>query len=356
MSYHRDSWENKGDLAIIAPMSNGESQLFRVNSHLLSHYSEPLRHRIQNTQQRTTCKPDYKELPMIQFADTSELIARFIQEINQVENDGAAEVVHPLGSLGLDFSIYYEDLLEFATRYYVTKLADKRRKMFRSAWPNTLDDWTREEQMVNNLGHSYTETRFDNKYLEDFFLQEPVFSIHIARRFDMPEILPWLSTTSRASPTITTARWEYLCAQDHIVVRQVRVDISAFIYTGWSAPLRKQCLDVCTDPSRSCDLQICHVVNMQEHIDEDEDGTYCMDPLKMLHCKLAVDVVRVMERYHLCEACAQECKRQGLHFRKRLWHELPRFFGLPPWPRQAPPEEAPPAPPIVTNPLLHVDE
>ncbi|KAI0315221.1 hypothetical protein OF83DRAFT_1062495 [Amylostereum chailletii] len=225
-------------------------------------------------------------------------------------------------------------LLNLGITYQIPRLIEEAPDVLLHAWPTSLLQWDHRSQ---HMPSTYSEEARDTA------LPHPIAIINLARRGDIPELLPAaFYDLSRQPPSVCAMGFSdvndcthhRLSSSDLVLLFQGREAASRFLSTFIVQAIEARvpspnCLNAHVDASASR-VHRCQKAFQRRAHDIVNDATcgHAADPLSMLK-----EVVRTRAepgelRFRLCVICATELERVVEGARQILWDRLPVWFGV----------------------------
>ncbi|KAG2352877.1 hypothetical protein BDR07DRAFT_1312116 [Suillus spraguei] len=322
-----------GNIVLIAPLTTGQHQIFRVHQSVLSKNSPVFKSMfmIPGVQDREMEK--YDGVPLVQLPDGAEEVESLLRVLYH-------ESALPFRRLDPNTPSLVKKVLTLANKYGIDHLRDRIVEHVEADWPQSLRQWDLLEAEILAMEDTwYTYDEYNNGPIDNY-LPEPASAIRLARECNIPSILPaafyhlsrlsikdnWRNPhTSNMEPEVPyrnsfcgnrTADWTILSTQDYICLLRGKTKLASIADRLFSAS------HVGNDQhsSNACSLS--------------QGRTLLADMRET--CRQSPDILDTLRRFlgrtalknEVCPACRLYIQMELRRLRHAIWVGIPEYFGL----------------------------
>ncbi|KAG2070568.1 hypothetical protein BDR04DRAFT_1018505 [Suillus decipiens] len=230
---HNSLYLMDGNIVIIAPLLTGQHQIFRVHQSVLSKNSPVFRSMFMIPGVQDHEMEKYDGVPSVQLLDCAEEVESLLRVLYH-------ESTLPFRHLDPNTPSLVKNVLTLANKYRMDHLQDQIIRHIEVDWPQSLWQWDMLEAEILLMEETWYD-EYMNAPIDDY-LPEPPSAIWLARKCNIPSILPatfyhlsclsiedsWHNphiSSINLEPEVThwhcfygncTADWTILSAQDYI--------------------------------------------------------------------------------------------------------------------------------------------
>ncbi|KAG2030072.1 hypothetical protein BDR03DRAFT_879239 [Suillus americanus] len=322
-----------GNIVLIAPLTTGQHQIFRVHQSVLSKNSPVFKSMfmIPGVQEQEIEK--YDGVPLVQLPDGAEEVESLLRVLYH-------ESMLPFKRLDPNTPSSVKQVLTLANKYEIDHLRDRIVRHVEADWPQSLWQWDMLEMEILAMEETWYD-EYENGHIDDY-LPEPASAIRLARECNIPSILPaafyHLSRLSiednRCNPRTSsinlgpgvpyrnsfygnrTADWTILSSQDYICLLRGKAKLASItdrLFSASHVGSGEHSADVCS---------LSKELTLLEDIRET--------------CRRSPDILDTLRRFlgtaaftsQVCSACKLYIQTDLRRLRHSVWVEMPGYFGL----------------------------
>ncbi|TDL15805.1 hypothetical protein BD410DRAFT_796008 [Rickenella mellea] len=319
--HHESIYFQDGDIILSALNDDGSKILFRAHKFILAHHSPVFMGMFTLPQPQATIHEGHSEvegdgIQEVEMPDRAEDLASLLSVLYDPSK-------LPYKHYNPDTPLLVKGILTLATKYEIERLRDRIIEHIKLDWPTTLVEW----DAIQAHNNQFAENSATSGLHEGFIQLEPAAAIDIARRFDIPSILPaaflqlsrtparnrWDGMNRPNDPKVHHARWDLLSQNDLLCLLQGTQTLFA------SKTVKLISHDVCLNHPQCGEILDRELECVRSRCVHSQDF---LEELKTFTSTFSDN------NNKLCALCTGPIRPLLINARQRKWAKLSKYFNL----------------------------